>query len=226
MPIRRFFTMRALSSSSLDQLSGARRSACRRPAGPCSRDTWGGGDACSCDNLTGRGESGHAQPDQCERSDTREPPITGARRVVLPGLRSAQPQAARRGASSPHDHLEPPVLDPHLTNSVGLFHIYALTGNRLVRHPSPRTTSGVDHPVIEKLVDQATAHSGHGREPAGPHHEGRRREFDHPARGASAAGQSRSSLAAVSPSMAAWSASVRPGVPRMWSTDVWVHGYG
>src|SRR5262245_38606381 len=41
-----------------------------------------------------------------------------------------------------------------------------------------------------------------------------------------AAGQSRSSLAAVSPSMAARSASVRPCVPRMWSTDVWVHGYG
>src|SRR5262245_61626282 len=41
-----------------------------------------------------------------------------------------------------------------------------------------------------------------------------------------APGQSRSSLAAVSPSMAARSASVRPCVPRMWSTDVWVHGYG
>jgi hypothetical protein len=34
------------------------------------------------------------------------------------------------------------------------------------------------------------------------------------------------SFAAVSPSIAARSASVRPGVPRMWSTDVFVHGYG
>src|SRR5262249_51947243 len=34
------------------------------------------------------------------------------------------------------------------------------------------------------------------------------------------------SFAAVSPSIAARSASVRPGVPRIWSTDVFVHGYG
>ena len=35
-----------------------------------------------------------------------------------------------------------------------------------------------------------------------------------------------SSRAAVSPSMAARSASLRPGVFRMWSTDVWVQGNG
>ena len=35
-----------------------------------------------------------------------------------------------------------------------------------------------------------------------------------------------SSLAAVSPSMAILSASLKPGVFRMWSTDVLVHGYG
>jgi type I restriction-modification system DNA methylase subunit len=34
------------------------------------------------------------------------------------------------------------------------------------------------------------------------------------------------SFIAVPPSMAIWSASVRPGVPRMWSTEVLVHGNG
>jgi hypothetical protein len=38
--------------------------------------------------------------------------------------------------------------------------------------------------------------------------------------------QSLRSFAAVSPSIAARSVSARPGVPRMWSTDVFVHGYG
>ena len=35
-----------------------------------------------------------------------------------------------------------------------------------------------------------------------------------------------SSRAAVSPSMPARSASLSPGVERMWSTEVWVHGNG
>src|SRR5919205_3496146 len=37
---------------------------------------------------------------------------------------------------------DPPVLDPRLTNSVGLFQIASLVGNRLVRYPFADEASG------------------------------------------------------------------------------------
>src|SRR6059036_3381181 len=37
---------------------------------------------------------------------------------------------------------DPPVLDPRLTNSVGLFQIASLTSNRLVRYPFSDEASG------------------------------------------------------------------------------------
>ena len=52
-------------------------------------------------------------------------------RLVLPGLCRGQHQAAQaRGILTRTTAWDPPVLDPRLTNSVGLFQIYSLTGNR------------------------------------------------------------------------------------------------
>ena len=83
----------------------------------------------------------------------------------------------------------------------------------------------MNHPVIEKLVTKLRRTPDKAEQRALTK-KVVDREFDQLRKGRVGGGQSRRSLAAVSPSMAAWSASVRPGVPRMWSTDVWVHGYG
>src|SRR5262245_19541937 len=52
-----------------------------------------------------------------------------------PDFLAPSPKPPRRGGVLTRTTAwDPPVLDPRLTNSVGLFQIYALTGNRLVRH--------------------------------------------------------------------------------------------
>src|SRR5262245_63269024 len=52
-----------------------------------------------------------------------------------PDFVAPSPKPVRRGGVLTRATAwDPPVLDPRLTNSVGLFQIYALTGNRLVRH--------------------------------------------------------------------------------------------
>src|SRR5262245_438142 len=63
-----------------------------------------------------------------------------------PDFVAPSPKPPRRGGKLTRTTAwDPPVLDPRLTNSVGLFQIYALTGNRLVRHLySDETSSATD----------------------------------------------------------------------------------
>jgi peptide/nickel transport system substrate-binding protein len=53
---------------------------------------------------------------------------------------------------------DPPVLDPRLTNSVGLFQIAALTSNRLVRHPYSDDATGTSDLTLKG--DLATSWEG------------------------------------------------------------------
>src|SRR5262245_56590265 len=53
------------------------------------------------------------------------------------------PKPARRGGTLTRASAwDPPVLDPRLTNSVGLFQFASLVGSRLVRYPFADEASG------------------------------------------------------------------------------------
>src|SRR5262245_45211575 len=75
----------------------------------------------------------------------------------------ASPKPPKRGGSITRASAwDPPVLDPRLTNSVGLFQIASLVGNRLVRYPfSDEAANTTDLTLKGDLAESWTGSSDH-----------------------------------------------------------------